>query len=252
MLTRAPVRQKARPAEPRRRIFSGTAHSPSCSKPLLCIVRAPGARMARNSKAVGKRPKSRSRKTKALAQRKAHKIAFQGETSAANPDTTIAKLAQDLEDALERQTATTEVLGLISSSSVDLESVFQSILANAIQICRANFGFMHLFENGAARIAGWLNVPEAFMAIRNRSPIFHFSPSHPLGRLSASKKTQHILDARKDQAYAEKDSLFDTFVDLTVTRTIVFVPILNKNALLGSIGIFRQEVNPFTDRQIDL
>jgi class 3 adenylate cyclase len=208
--------------------------------------------MARNSKAVGKRPKSRSRKTKALAQRKAHKIAFQGETSAANPDPTIAKLAQDLEDALERQTATTEVLGLISSSSVDLESVFQSILANAIQICRANFGFMHLFENGAARIAGWLNVPEAFMAIRNRSPIFHFSPSHPLGRLFASKKTQHILDARKDQAYAEKDSLFDTFVDLTVTRTIVFVPILNKNALLGSIGIFRQEVNPFTDRQIDL
>src|SRR5262249_59801533 len=84
-----------------------------------------------------------------------------------------------------------------------------------LQICRANFGFMHLFENGAARIAGWLNVPEAFIAIRQSKPVFRFGPNHPLGRLFTSKQAQHILDARKDKAYDEKDAFFDTFVDIT-------------------------------------
>jgi hypothetical protein len=111
---------------------------------------------------------------------------------------------------------------------------------------------MHLFENGAARIAGWLNVPEAFIAIRQNKPVFHFGPNHPLGRLFTSKRAQHIPDARKDKAYGEKDAFFDSFVDIAGARTILFVPILNRDRLLGSIGIFRQVVNQFTEHQIDL
>ena len=207
--------------------------------------------MRRRSKASSKPTKARSRKAPMPKRRSAPKLRRRSSPAAAQ-ETELARRTRERDEALERQTATTEVLNLISSSSVDLETIFQSILANALQICRANFGFMHLFENGAARIAGWLNVPEAFIAIRQSKPVFHFGPNHPLGRLFTSKQAQHILDARKDKAYDEKDAFFDTFVDITGARTILFVPILNRETLLGSIGIFRQVVNRFAEHQIDL
>src|SRR6516165_11715794 len=101
--------------------------------------------MRRRSRASSKPTKARSRK--AMPKRR-------NATTVRAEESESARHRRERDEALERQTATTEVLNLISSSSVDLETIFQSILANALQICRANFGFMHLFENGAARIAG--------------------------------------------------------------------------------------------------
>jgi signal transduction histidine kinase len=205
--------------------------------------------MARRLRRNGKEVKVRRRKAEMPKRGAAPKL---HRPPAAGEETELARRTRERDEALERQTATTEVLNLISSSSVDLETIFQSILTNALQICRANFGFMHLFENGAARIAGWVNVPEAFISIRQSNPVFRFGPNHPLGRLFTSKQAQHVLDARKDKGYKEKDAFFDKFVDITGARTILFVPILNRETLLGSIGIFRQVVNRFTEHQIDL
>jgi len=128
--------------------------------------------MRRRSRASSKVAKPRRRKAempKRGTTPKLHRRSFHGAAQE-------TELTRRRDEALERQIATTEVLNLISNSSVDLETIFQSILTNAVQICRANFGFMHLFENGAARIAGWLNVPEAFIAIRQSKPVFHFGP----------------------------------------------------------------------------
>ena len=149
--------------------------------------------MRRRSRGSGKEVKARRRKAevpKRGTTPKLHRRSFHG----AAQETELTRRTRERDEALERQIATTEVLNLISNSSVDLETIFQSILTNAVQICRANFGFMHLFENGAARIAGWLNVPEAFIAIRQSKPVFRFGPNHPLGRLFTSKQAQHILD----------------------------------------------------------
>src|SRR5262245_54070613 len=175
--------------------------------------------------------------------------------------TSIAKLKQQLairtqerDEALEQQAATAEVLKVISSSTGKLEPVFQTILENSITICEAKFGMFWLTESHSFRCVALHGTSPAFTELRRREPIFHPNPTllSPLGRIARSKQLVHVADCRAEQAYIEGDPGFVALVDLAGARTILVVPILRENELVGAFNIFRQEVRPFTDKQIEL
>jgi signal transduction histidine kinase len=160
----------------------------------------------------------------------------------------------DLSESLEQQTATAEVLRVISSSPSELTPVFESMLANATRLCEANFGTLTLYDNGAFPVAAMHNVPEAYAEYRRHHPISMLSvdPRHPLARVAATKRVLQIADMREEALYIAKDPSFIAMGDLAGARTLFVVPMLKENDLLGSITIFRQEVRPFTDKQIEL
>ena len=162
-----------------------------------------------------------------------------------------ADLKKKLAEALEQQAATSEVLGVISSSPGELEPVFQTMLENATRICAANFGTLWRFEDGAARIVSKFRIPPAFAEFLARGP-HRPGPLNPVSRLIKSRQTVHIADYRADQAYIDHDALAVAGVELGGIRTLLVVPMIKDDELIGAIGIFHQEVRPFTDKQIAL
>jgi signal transduction histidine kinase len=157
---------------------------------------------------------------------------------------------RELSQALEQQTATSEVLGVISSSPGELEPVFQAMLRNAMQICEAKFGIMFEFANGAFRALSTLGVPPAFVDFHREPRIW--GPDTGLGQLARTKQTVHVHDTRDGRAFAERDPGRMAAVKIGGVRTFVAVPMLKEDELIGAIIIFRQEVRPFTDKQIEL
>ena len=159
----------------------------------------------------------------------------------------------DLSESLEQQTATSEVLSVISSSPGELEPVFQAMLANATRLCEANFGLLHLRESGAFRVGAIHNVPAAFaQAVALRGPLLQPGPAHPLARMAAAKQLIHVFDYAEDPAYTQREPAAVRLVELAGARSVIAVPMLNDDELVGAITIFRQEVRPFTDKQIAL
>ena len=161
-----------------------------------------------------------------------------------------ARLLNELRQSLERQTATSEVLQVISSSSGDLQPVFASILANATRICEADFGVLVLYENAAFQVAATHNAPPAFVELRQRQPTVRASGA--LGRVVAGKQLVDISDCLEDASYKRGDADFVRFVDLCRVRSLILAPMLKENELIGVIGVYRTEVRPFTDKQIAL
>ena len=162
-----------------------------------------------------------------------------------------ATLRRELAEALERQTATSEVLQVISSTPGDLDSVFQSLLENATRVCGANFGTMHLIEGDVARRAALYNVPPAYVdALKTRT--FRPHPESPLGLVISTKQVVHTADVRTNPAFLEGSPAIVALSNLGGARTLVTVPMLKDAKLVGTITVYRQEVRPFTDRQIEL
>ncbi|HEU0081880.1 MAG TPA: GAF domain-containing protein, partial [Bradyrhizobium sp.] len=159
---------------------------------------------------------------------------------------------RDLTESLEQQTATSEVLEVISASTGELEPVFQKMLGNATRICAARFGMMWLIEGTAARCVALHNAPPAFAALRAREPVIHPGPNTAMGRVLRTRQVVHIEDAMAEQAYIEGDPVRRANTDLAGARSIVAVPMLKDNEVIGAIGIFHQEVRPFTGKQIQL
>jgi len=162
----------------------------------------------------------------------------------------LRQRTDDLSESLEQQTATSEVLQVISASSGELEPVFSKMLENATRICGANFGAMTLYEGGGFRTVAMYNTPKAYA-----TQIQKLIHPHPAGGLSAIAKTHqpvHISDLRAERPYIEGDANVRALADLAGARTVVLVPMLRENELVGSITIYRQEVKPFTDKQTDL
>jgi adenylate cyclase len=153
---------------------------------------------------------------------------------------------------LDQQTATSEVLRVISSSPSELTPVFESMLANATRLCEANFGTLNLHDNGSFPLAVAHNAPQAYVEYRHRHPIVKAGPRHPLARVAASKQVLQIADLRTEPLYREKDPSFMAIADMAGARTLFIVPMLKDNELLGAITIFRHEVRPFTEKQIEL
>jgi two-component system, NtrC family, sensor kinase len=164
----------------------------------------------------------------------------------------LRQRTDDLSEALEQQTATSEVLRVISSSPSELAPVFHAMLANATRLCEANFGTLNLHDNGSFPVAATHNVPDAYAEYRRRHPLFNVDPRHSLARVAATKQVLQIADMRAEALYLEKDPSFIAMGDLAGARTLLIVPMLKENDFLGAITIFRQEVLPFTDKHIEL
>ena len=163
------------------------------------------------------------------------------------------RLLNELRQSLEQQTATSEVLRVISSSPGELQPVFQTMLENATRICEANFGFLQLCESETFRMAAMHNAPPAFaQAIAQREPSFRPSPLTPLGRMVATKQLVHVADYGQEPAYKRRDPAAVRTFELAGARSVIFVPMLKDDVLIGTITIYRQEVRPFTDKQIAL
>jgi two-component system, NtrC family, sensor kinase len=153
---------------------------------------------------------------------------------------------RDLSEALEQQTATSEVLRTISSAPGELEPVFKTILANAVQLCGAKFGVMSLREGDAFRVIATRGAPSAFVEERRREPLIRLTTGHNLERAVRTKDVVHVPDILTDPESAPVLAKFGG------AKALVNVPLLKDGDLIGSIVIFRQEAGPFTDKQIDL
>jgi GAF domain-containing protein len=158
---------------------------------------------------------------------------------------------RELSEALEQQTATSEVLQVISTSPGELEPVFDTMLANAVRICDAKFGVMWLCEDGGFRAVA-LHGPTAHVDERRRDPLIYPEPKTPLARIARSRQIVHITDIRTEPAYVERLPTFVGLVDAAGARTFLAVPMLKENELIGAISIYRQEVRPFTNKEIEL
>ncbi|MBH5401792.1 GAF domain-containing protein [Bradyrhizobium sp. CNPSo 4010] len=161
------------------------------------------------------------------------------------------RLFEQLNESLERQTATSEVLEIISASSGALTPVFHKMLENATRICGAGFGTMNLYEEGGFRTVALHNAPQAYVDTR----LYQHIRPHPasgLGTVEKTHQTVHIDDIRTQPPYIEGDPNVRALADLAGARTLVIVPMLKEDELIGTITIFRQEVKPFTDKQVEL
>ncbi len=164
----------------------------------------------------------------------------------------LRQRTDDLSEALEQQTATSEVLSVISSSAGDLKPVFQTMLENATRICEAKFGILWLREGDGFRSVGLHNLPPAYAEQRQREPVIRPGPGTGLGRVAKTKQVTHVADVRAEAAYIERDPLRVSTVELGGYRTVLDVPMLKDDELIGVITIYRQEVRPFTDKQVAL
>ena len=164
----------------------------------------------------------------------------------------LRQRTSDLTESLEQQTATSEVLSVISSSPGELEPVFQAMLGNATRICEAKFGSLFLrTEDGFCNVAIHGAVP-AQTERWKREPVLVLSeyPNSPLARVAQSKEVIHITDVAAEPGYIAREPRMVAMVEFAGARTILIVPMLKDDELMGAIGIFRQDVRPFTDKQI--
>ena len=154
---------------------------------------------------------------------------------------------RELTESLERQTATSEVLQVISSSPGDLQPVFEAMLENAVRICDAKFGNIYRWDGELMHLLAAHNTPPALAEVRRQSA---FRPSSLVQRMVETKTAAQVLDLAADEYYTDKHPASVTAVELGGVRTILSVPLVKKNELIGSFSLYRQEVRPFTDKQI--
>jgi signal transduction histidine kinase/integral membrane sensor domain MASE1 len=164
----------------------------------------------------------------------------------------VSRRAGTEKEALEQQRATSEVLQVISSFPGDLEPVFQSMLENATRICDAQCGNLYLCEGDAFRIVAMHGAAPAYAEARKNNPLVRPPPDSALGRVAITKQLAHIADIKTTRSYIERDPFLIRGVDLGGYRTIVAVPMLKNSELIGAILIFRQKVEPFSDKHIEL
>ena len=158
---------------------------------------------------------------------------------------------RELTASLEQQTATSEVLQVISSSPGDLQPVFATMLENAVRICDAKFGNIYRWDGGTLHLAATHNTPPAFAEQRRREP-FRPNPKNAVGQMIASKTVVHIPDVVASEAYIEREPVTVAGVEIAGIRTFLAVPMLKENELVGTFALARQEVRPFAEKQVEL
>ena len=156
------------------------------------------------------------------------------------------RLRREHDEALEREKATAEVLHVISTSPGELDSVFQTILEKATRLCTAKFGFLWQVKNGNAKIVSKRGIPLALAEYLQRGPhrpaLNRPSPLTAISRVVQSRETVHIADYRVDQSYLDRDPLTVAAIELGGARTLLIVPMLKDDELIGAIGIDRKSV----------
>src|SRR6516164_7135936 len=163
-----------------------------------------------------------------------------------------ARLLNELRQSLEQQTATADVLRVISSSPGALKPVFQTILENAARLCDASFGTFYRCHDDVLRLVATYNTPVAFVEARTRSRL-RLNQNNPIADMLAAKTVLHVDDLARDERYTnQRDPTIVAGVELAGVRTFVAVPMLKDNEPIGALVVYRQEVRPFTDKQIAL
>ena len=163
----------------------------------------------------------------------------------------LRQRTSDLTESLEQQTATSEVLQVISKSPGDLEPVFASMLENAVRICDAKFGNIYRWDGEALNLIATHNTPPAYAEFRRRTP-FRADQKNPVGHMITTKAVVQVANLAADQTYVEHDPGAEAAFQLGGTRTFLAVPMLKENELIGAFIVSRQEVRPFSDKQIAL
>jgi two-component system NtrC family sensor kinase len=161
-----------------------------------------------------------------------------------------ARLLNELRESLQQQTATADVLKVISSSPGELMPVFNAMLENAVRICDAKFGHLWLREGDTLRVGAMYGAPEAFAAYLHEEPVFRPKPETGLGQLLQTQQLFQIEDIAAVPTYGDK--LREATIKLAGARSLIGVPMIKDNEVIGAIVIYRQEVRPFTDKQIEL
>ena len=165
----------------------------------------------------------------------------------------LRQRTDDLTEALDQQTATSQVLQVISSSTGKLEPVFQTLLANATRLCEASYGAMWLCEGSGFRaVALHGALPSAFTEQLRDGRIWYPSEAVAITRVARTLQTVQVDDLSADQGYLDRAPLYFAAVELAGIRTLVVVPMLKESEMVGAIAIYRREVRPFTDKQIAL
>ena len=205
--------------------------------------------MRRRSKAGGDPVKTRRRKTVTPKRPNALRAVRRRGPSVANQETELARLTRELTEEQKQRTATSEVLRLLSGSHGDLNHLFDTILANATNLCQANFGTLSLYEGDALRVVAMHNVPPVFAELRRREPLVR---ARPMLRMAETKQLLHIADILEYVASHPADRDAAAFAELTGVRTIIGIPMLNKGDVVGAIVVYRKEVRSFDDREIEL
>src|SRR5262249_35815957 len=163
----------------------------------------------------------------------------------------VARLTRERDEALQQQNASSEVLNVISRSPGELQPVFDTILQEATRVCQANFGLMIRYEGGSPHPIVCSGVPQAYVELAERGGTL--SEQAPAARAARTKQTVHVADFTKEYAYAvERHPMAVAGAEIAGIRTLLVVPMLKEGDLIGNISIYRQEVRPFTDKQIAL
>ena len=163
---------------------------------------------------------------------------------------TAASLKRALAEALEQQAATAEILNVISRSRGEIEPAFQALLSNAVRLCGAKFGNLWLREGDCIRIAATHGAPPAYLEVLRAASAFRPDPQLTMGRTLRVKRPFQIADLRAEPPTNNK--MRRATIDLAGGRTLLSVPMLKDGEIVGIISIYRQEVKPFTDKQIAL
>src|ERR1700731_599525 len=202
--------------------------------------------------AMSRKPaKTQHSSTKKPTRNNAPTAARQASSTVADLQEQVSALTRELAQARGEQTATSEVLHVISRSPGDLKPVFHTMLENATRICHAKFGVLQLYEDRAFRIGAIHNAPPAFAeAMARRELLMRPTPQHPFRRMVTTKEVVQIEDLTDSPAYKERDPGVVMLVELASARTFLAVPMLKENEVVGVIAIYRQEVLTFTDKQI--
>jgi adenylate cyclase len=213
---------------------------------------ADGEAMKMRPAAGGKPIKGRRRKPPEPKRRAPKAEACSNSSHTAGEETEVTRLGRELNEALEREAATSGVLQVISGSLGDPQPVFASMLENAVRICGANFGTIYGGEKEALHLIARHNAPSA-LADAPRPLQYRPDQKTPLGRALATGETIHVTDFAADQSYIKyRFPEVVAVVEIGGVRTALAVPMLKKNQTVGAFLLFRQEVRPFTDKQIEL
>src|SRR5262245_25490364 len=172
--------------------------------------------------------------------------------SASDLERRLALAERQLIEALERQAATDEVLRVIAASAGKLEPVFDAMLANATRLCEAKLASLLLTEGDRFRRVSLHNGPPALVEHWRSTPLVRPHPESGLGQILRTKRVTHVNDIRTTQAYFDRDPNSVAGAELGGYRTVLLVPMLKDNTLVGVINIYRQEIGLFTDKQVEL
>ena len=206
--------------------------------------------MRRRSSAGGEPVKTRRRKATTLKRGTTPKIVRRRGSSGTGRETRIARLTRELHEALEQQAATSKVLQVISSLPGELGPVFETMLKNAVRLCGAKFGNLWLREGDAFLLGASYGTPLAYVDYLRTERVFRIDPRLGLGQIVRTKQPYQVADLTVEPTHADK--LRVATIELGGARTLIGVPLLKDGKVIGSIVIYRQEVRPFTAKQIAL